>query len=248
MRLPRPDLHMLTGVYAVDAVDGAEREAFERHRRRCRPCDNEVASLAATAAALALPAAMPAPAGMRARVLAATSVTRQLPPATERQRLRAMPTARPLAMRLTAGLAAASLAMAVTFVVLQVSTQHRLDTAQAQQRAIAAVLAASDARISSAPTTVGGTATVVVSRAEHELVFGARGLRPLPASKVYELWLIGPPRIRSAGLLPRASAGRVAPLLASGLEAGDKVGVTVEPAGGTSSPTTNPVVLITLPA
>jgi anti-sigma-K factor RskA len=38
------------------------------------------------------------------------------------------------------------------------------------------------------------------------------------------------------------------PVLASGVAADDKVGVTVEPAGGTSSPTTTPIVVLTLPA
>jgi hypothetical protein len=35
-------------------------------------------------------------------------------------------------------------------------------------------------------------------------------------------------------------------VLASGLTVGDKVGVTVEPAGGSSSPTTTPIVVLTL--
>jgi anti-sigma-K factor RskA len=34
------------------------------------------------------------------------------------------------------------------------------------------------------------------------------------------------------------------PVLASGLLAGDKIGVTVEPAGGTAQPTTSPIVVI----
>ena len=97
-------------------------------------------------------------------------------------------------------------------------------------------------------TTRGGTATVVVSRAQQKMIFTTAGLPPLPAAEVYELWLIGPPRVRPAGLLPPPSAGKTAPLLASGLVAGDKVGVTVEPAGGTSMPTTTPILLISLPA
>jgi hypothetical protein len=37
-------------------------------------------------------------------------------------------------------------------------------------------------------------------------------------------------------------------VLASGLVAGDKVGVTVEPAGGTRQPTTAPILLMSLPS
>jgi anti-sigma-K factor RskA len=65
---------------------------------------------------------------------------------------------------------------------------------------------------------------------------------------VYELWLLGPSTARPAGLLPQPSDGKTSPVLASGLEADDKVGVTVEPAGGTSSPTTTPILAMTLPS
>src|SRR6202034_772699 len=95
-------------------------------------------------------------------------------------------------------------------------------------------------------TSVGGTATVVFSRASHKMIFTTAGLPPLPASKVYELWLLTPGSARAAGLLPSPSGGRSAPLLASGLAAGDKAGVTVEPAGGTSQPTTTPILEIPL--
>ncbi len=97
-------------------------------------------------------------------------------------------------------------------------------------------------------TAAGGTATVVVSRAEQKVIFTTAGLPALPPAKVYELWLIGPPEIREAGLLPSPSAGKTAPLLASGLVAGDKVGVTIEPAGGTSRPTTPPILVMSLSA
>ena len=61
MRFPRHDLHTLTGVYALDAVDGTERDLFEHHLRRCKPCANEVRGLAKTATELAMAAAMPPP-------------------------------------------------------------------------------------------------------------------------------------------------------------------------------------------
>ena len=33
-----PDLHHLSGAYAVDALDEAERSAFERHLAVCAAC------------------------------------------------------------------------------------------------------------------------------------------------------------------------------------------------------------------
>ena len=59
---------------------------------------------------------------------------------------------------------------------------------------------------------------------------------------------MGPGGTRSAGLLPAAQAGRTEPVLASGLIHGDRMGVTVEPAGGTARPTTPPVAVMPLPA
>ncbi len=109
------------------------------------------------------------------------------------------------------------------------------------------MLTAPGARILTAHSTVGGTGTVVVAVSQQKLIFTASGLPPLSAAKVYQLWLMGPPRTRSAGLIPLAAEGRTAPLLAAGLRAGDQVGVTVEPAGGTSQPTTTPILVMPVP-
>jgi hypothetical protein len=42
---------------------------------------------------------------------------------------------------------------------------------------------------------------------ERQLVVITDGLPARPAAKVYQLWLIGPVKIVSAGLLPRPGAG-----------------------------------------
>jgi anti-sigma-K factor RskA len=248
MRFLRHDLHTLTGAYVLDAVEPAEQARFEHHLRRCKPCGHEVRGLAETATGLAMAVAMQPPPQLKERVLTAVAVTRQLPPAAEHHG-RARPALRQAWIpRLAVAVAVVSLAVAIALGAVGLSTRRELDRARAQNQAIAAVLAAPDARIITQATAVGGTATVVVSRAEQKIIFTTAGLPPLPAAKVYELWLIGPPQIRRAGLLPAPSAGKTPPLLASGLVAGDKVGVTVEPAGGTSKPTTTPILLMSLPA
>ena len=118
-----------------------------------------------------------------------------------------------------------------------------LGVAQAGNAEIAAVLSAPDARTTSAATSAGGTATVVASLAEGKVVFTSFGLRALPSAEVYELWFIGTGGARPAALLPSAD-----PVLAAGLEAGDTVGVTVEPAGGSAAPTTTPIVVMAVAA
>ena len=141
---------------------------------------------------------------------------------------------------------AAGVAAAVALGVVQSSTQHRLDQAQAENRSVAAVLAAPDARLAVHRTTAGGVATVVASPSRHAMIISTAGLPALSGGKVYELWFVSGGTARRAGLLPAPASGRTAPLLASGLAAGDAVALTVEPAGGTSQPTTKPIVVMAL--
>jgi len=245
VRLLRHDLHTLTGVYALDALDTqAERDRFERHLNRCQSCASEVRGLRETATRLAMAAARTPPPGLRHAVMAAVTRTRQLPAiahhARPEPRLGWVP-------RLAGAVAAVATAVAVALGVVLAGTQHQLDRSRAQNQAIAAVLAAPDAHVLTSKTSKGGSASVVVSAAERKMVVTTAGLPPLPSSKVYELWLIGAHKnIRPAGLLPLPVNGHTSPLLASGLLHGDTFGVTVEPAGGSPQPTTRPFVLIPL--
>ena len=78
-----PDLHHLSGAYAVDALDDAERASFEQHLAVCADCRAEVAELSATAHSLgALTEATP-PASLRASVLSGIARVRPLPPLHE---------------------------------------------------------------------------------------------------------------------------------------------------------------------
>jgi anti-sigma-K factor RskA len=240
-------LHDLADAYALDALDDSERMRFERHLLGCPACADEVRRHTEVATALAMAVAAEPPPGLRDRVLAATAVTRQLPPDVAQPRRRLSPPRSSWVPRLATAGAVVGVAAAVTLGVVQVSTQDRLNTVRAENQAIAAVLAAPDARLTSATASVGGTATVVLSYSEQKIVFTSSGLPALPSSEVYQLWLIGPVHARSAGLLSEASDGKTSPVLASGLQTDDKVGVTVEPAGGTSSPTTTPILAMTLP-
>jgi anti-sigma-K factor RskA len=240
-------LHELADAYALDALDDADRERFERHLRTCPACADQVRQYAEVTTALAMAVAAEPPAGLRERVLAATTVTRQLPPEVATARRRVVRPSSPWVPRLAYGTAVVGLAAAVTLAVVQVSTEDRLNSVQAQSQEIAAVLAAPDAKITSAASSVGGTGTVVLSYSERKIVFTSSGLPVLPSSEVYELWLISPVGAQRAGLLSEAGNGKTSPVLASGLQTDDKVGVTVEPAGGTSSPTTTPILAITLP-
>jgi hypothetical protein len=47
-------------------------------------------------------------------------------------------------------------------------------------------------------------------------------------------------------MLPASSAGMVGPMVVSGLAAGDRIGMTVEPASGSRRPTSPPVLMLGL--
>jgi anti-sigma-K factor RskA len=244
----RHELHLLTGGYALDALPDGERAEFEKHLAQCPTCAEEVRGLRETAARLAMATAVTPPPGMRARVLAAAPLTRQLPPAgrgvlaraSQRTGLRRISLSR---AGLTAGILTLAAAVAL-LVIVQVSTIRQLHQAQAGNSAIAAVLAAPDARIQSAPAATGGTVTAVMSLRQHEAVITA-SLPALPGTRVYQLWVMNPAgAARSVGLLTTARPGSMAPVLASGVLPGDRIGITVEPAGGTTRPTTTPLVIM----
>jgi anti-sigma factor RsiW len=241
----RDDLHVLTGSYILDAVSDTEREEFERHLQHCPTCAAEVRGLRETAARLALACAMTAPARMERRVLAAAYQTRQLPPLSADRPRRALPHRRALPRqalprlalprRLAVLAAAASVAAAVALGITQLSAQHQLD--QARATAIARVVTAPDAHVETARTSAGGSVTVVTSAALREAVVSASGMASLPSSRVYQVWVLSPSGARSAGLMHGSS-------LLAAVRPGDRIGITVEPAGGTARPTTTPVAIL----
>jgi anti-sigma factor RsiW len=244
----RDDLHVLTGSYVLDAISDGEREEFERHLQACLSCDAEVRGLRETAARLALARAATPPVRMEQRVLAATYQTRQLPPLAASHLQAPRPASWPRLSsargraawprRLAVAAAAASVVAAVSLGVAQLSTQHQLDTVRASGAEIARVVTAPDAHVATARTGAGGSVTVVTSTALRESVVSATGMAALPAGRVYQVWVMSPAGARSAGLLTGTQ------LLASAVAPGDRIGITVEPAGGTTRPTTTPVAVL----
>jgi anti-sigma-K factor RskA len=109
---------------------------------------------------------------------------------------------------------------------------------------IEAVLDAPDAVMRTAPVGTGGLAVVVTSHHEDMGVFMAHGLRALPKTRRYEVWLMGPHGDRAAGLLTMRRRGMARPVLVGPIHPGDMVAITVEPASGSLLPTSAPLVMI----
>jgi anti-sigma-K factor RskA len=90
---------------------------------------------------------------------------------------------------------------------------------------------------------------VAVARVLRELVVTTLDMPGLPSSEAYQVWVLGPGgKAASDGLLTRIPDHRTAPVLAARLVPGDRMGLTVEPSGGTAKPTTRPIVNIALPS
>lgn len=241
----RPDVHALTGAYAVNAIDDDfEREKFERHMRRCQQCAGEVRGLTETTTRLAFSASRPPPPGLRDSVLSAVSLTRQLPPIVDHRKSRLRRWWTDWTPAVSLSLATASAVVVLALLITLVGNWHELNRVKAQNAALTAVLSAPDSHAVTSTISSGVRVTLVYSLRKHAMIVTTHGLPAPPPGKVYQLWFIGPPTTRSAGFLPASTAGRAGPVLSSGLHRGDTIGITIEPAGGTRTPTTTPILLV----
>ena len=76
----RDELHLLTGAYALGALQGEEKEEFEAYLLTSEEARAEVASLSDTAVAIGLASVPEAPpAALKSRLMAQLSQTPQLP-------------------------------------------------------------------------------------------------------------------------------------------------------------------------
>jgi anti-sigma-K factor RskA len=218
------DLSELTGLYVLGALTGAERQAFEAHVAGCARCAAEVYSFEPVVAALGqmAPPADPS-SSVRAQLLAAVSP------------------AEPRGWRRTGWLAAAA---ALLVAIGASGYALRLRQQSQDQQAVARVLAAPDlARIdlTGQPVAPTASARALWSRSRG-LVFTASNLPPLPAGRVYQLWVLSSqPAPMSAGLLKPDEAGRVTAMIPTPQDMPQPVAmaVTLEPDGGVPSPTGN---------
>jgi hypothetical protein len=250
MRLRRPDPHTLAGAYALDALGEADRERFERHLGSCESCRAEAASLRDAAGRLAEATAAVPPPRLRAQVLAEAARTRQQPPpvrAREHVPRSWLGMAWP-APRLAVAIAGAGMLVALALGTLVLNTQHKLRVEEAHAGQIAAVLNAPDADIMTVRARTHGSATVVMSHRARALVLTTARLPALPSTECYQVWLMGSHRVRSAGKLPAPKQGMTAPMVVTGLTAGDRMGLTIEPAAGSPRPSSPPVLMLDLPA
>jgi len=241
------ELNVLAGAYALDALDDAERARFEEHLAGCERCAEEVRGLRQATAELSRVSEAEPPAQLRAGVLAGIAQVRPLPPVVDSalaDNVVALRRAR--VARSTWQLVAAACALVAIVVAGWGYSQHR-DAARArsaQQSVVASLLAQPGVRAVTTSLSQG-SGTVVYSPGEHRIVLLGRDLPALPADKTYQLWMLpdtGP--AISGGTFRTDGAGNVDYQVHGDLTGVSRMGISVEPAGGSAQPTPSTVQLI----
>lgn len=123
---------------------------------------------------------------------------------------------------------------------LAVQQAQRAHEAEQQQQALADLLTDPSAVVVHGDVTGGGTATAILT--DDRALFSATGLPDPGDDKAYQLWVVDADGAASAGVLAD-DAGAVRQL-ADDFSTGDALAITVEPAGGSTQPTTDPLVVL----
>lgn len=247
------DVHTLSGAYALDALSPEEAEAFRSHLASCASCAEEVEEFRSAAAHMGSAEMMAPPPALKAKVLAAAARTPQLPPVPA-----AAPTAPaaeapaqrsgsgdaggiviPLRRSWLPRLAAAAAAVVLVGGGVAILSQQGSEDPQLSVAA-SAVFEADDARTVTVETRNGGELTVGVSRARNEMAVDTRDLPQLDPEHVYQIWSVTNGVMASQGLVTDLDTGA-----AMALPGDDAlVAITVEPRGGSESPTTKPIISV----
>ena len=210
------ELHELSALYALDALEGADRERFEEHLAGCDDCRRELESLRAAGASLAYAVAAPEPpARLRGRILEAARA--------EPQNVVPLRRRRPMPRVLAVAAAAAVIVAVLVGVPLLRNDAPSVET----------ILQDPNAR--HLPIGQGRGEVVVTSSGNAAL---AVSLPPLPAGKVYEAW-VADPDVHRAG---EFTGSRFR--LSHDVRDGAQVMVTIERAGGVDAPTGTPLFTV----
>jgi len=205
------DIHDLTALYIVDALDDLERHRYEAHLPTCPDCRAELELLDRGLGEYVDDVTEPAPPSLKAGVMSAVSE-----PPVPRRRFPG----------LVAGIAAAAAAVSV---VVAVAIGGEPDLVEQIYNADDVV----EFAVEESPF---AETRIVYSREVGRVLFVANDLPDPGEDRTYQLWLIDDDGPRSAGTF-RPEDGQTTVVLEGTAEVGVVVGLTVEPGDGSPQPT-----------
>jgi len=233
----------LAGLYVLHALEPAEHERVAAHLAECPEAHAEFASTGGVTPALAsLAEPINAPPALKTRVLADYRAANGTRPA-------AAPMIEPHRYRpqwLTWAAAAAAVLVIAVAAGWGFVEQSRADAEAHRAQVLAQaidVMSAPDSSVAvlrgtASAAGASGFATFSASGAGYIVVVD---LPQAPAGQTYQAWYIAGDRPASAGLLSVDRDG-VALLALPGQPGTNVIALTIEPAGGSAQPTSNPIV------
>ncbi len=231
------DLHTLSGAYALNALSPEEAEQFRRHLEACTACSQEVRELQQAAATMGSSEAVAPPAYLKQRVLTAADRTPQLPPHATRGNVIKVARHRWGALVLAAA-AAVAVIVGGSIGISQMGDERPGEQSLLAETVVK-VFDAEDAHKATMDTKNGGKISVATSPGLGEMAVDTDELPPLDEQHVYQLWAIQKGTVSSVGILEREKGA------AMEMPTPDtEVAITVEPAGGSAQPTTEPIMQV----
>lgn len=228
------DLHTLSGAYAVNALSHDEADEFRKHLDGCPACREEVRELQEAAALMGATESVPPPVHLKARVMSAADRLPQLPPRVSQIDSARRPRWTPRILGAAAA-AVVIVAAGIGFIQMQQDDESHLEAG------VTRVFDAPDAHIKTIGSANGGKVSVATSKSLGEMAIDTDELPALKGEQVYQLWTITGSLPKSAGLLENPGSGQFMDMPEEGIE----VAITIEPAGGSKQPTSDPIVRVT---
>jgi anti-sigma-K factor RskA len=224
-------LHDLTAAYALDALDSEDARRYEAHLARCERCQGELASLSESASALAYATDAPdPPADLRSRILEQA----------RSERPNVVPL-RPRWVKPLVAVAAVAVCAVIALGIWAASLSNKLDRRDAaigKQERLAQLLSSPDLNVVS--TAHGALALAVTKSGDAALIW--RDLEDPGDGQTYEAWVASGGKTEPAGLF---SGGKIVAVpLDAPVTKGATVMVTKEPAGGRSTPSSKPILVM----
>lgn len=241
---PEDELLALAPAYALGALDGFETANFERALAVSPELRAEVASFRATASALAEGVRPEAPPStMKDGLFARLDGAPQEPRASGTGAVDELATRRSRRRLVVAISTAAAVVLVVAGVVFGVNWPG--PNGWGAQRELAQLAEASDSRSATVEASDGGEVTLVWSAERGRSAIRAAGLPDVGDDRTYELWYLDDTgAAAAAGTFDVHGDANAWRLLEGSFEPGVVVGITVEPAGGSEQPTTEPIAVI----